>query len=228
MPYLEDLTIFGGEPFSCPTSKRIIFGEELKMYPQIHLSTITNGTLLHERNQEKLMELRLGCFNFSLDSIKEETYLNIRRGANFSRVMTNFKKFVKHAQTGKLNIRRIEASCTIQETNYMEIPQFVEFAHSLGVEPVFSLVNKSKELLGLANDKLRSINKGIDMAQRLGCNAAVNELIRVLDELPSYKKRESKELVLDPIRRIFGRKRVTYFFARHTVLKQVIRRMFRI
>lgn len=225
MPYLEDLTVFGGEPFACPTSRKLIFGEEIKKYPHIHLSTITNGTLLDEKTLDKLKGLRLGCFTFSLDSFNEITYNYIRRRANYSNLMKNLKRFINCARTGEINIKMIQVSCTIQEANFNEISSFIECAHSLNIKPVFGIVGKSKELLGKINELKRCIEDGLSTAERLGCSEAFNELTRIWDDLPLYRVRESKEFILNPIRDIVGRRRVTSFFNRHNYIKQFIKKI---
>jgi len=215
MPYLEDLFIVGGEPFACEVTKRILFGEEIMGYPQIYCSTVTNGTLLDDRMQEKLRHLRLGYFNFSLDSCRAETYHKIRRGAVFSKTIANLQKFIARANTGEIRIKHIFASFVVQKTNFEEIPEFVEFTHALGIQPIFRLILGSSELREFIPKVKQRIEEGIEKAEKLRSNSVWNSLGCILAALPHYEAIARQRALLDRLPINMDSAMVRRFFSRH-------------
>jgi pyruvate-formate lyase-activating enzyme len=225
MPYLEDLCIFGGEPFACEITKKIVFSDELKSYPQIHFSTVTNGTLLDDEMQERLSRLRLGWFNIGLDSCREKTYEMIRYGANFSQTLKNITTFAAKAKNGTINIKILLLSFVIQQCNFEEITDFVDFAHNLEAEPVFTLVSGSSELRSNIQAVRENIEKGIRRAEQINAGPARRSLARVLHSLPLYERNIKLKYWLDLIPLSLGKRQVKQYFKTHNVLRQRIRKV---
>ena len=90
--FLEELKIFGGEPFSCSVSKEVIFN-----YSPIHVNHafVTNGTMLNIDTIKRLESLRIGWIDVSLDSGKKHTYESIRIGSSYEKVYGNLKKLIE-------------------------------------------------------------------------------------------------------------------------------------
>lgn len=225
MPYLEDLIIFGGEPFACRISREIIFGEEIKKYPHIHFSTITNGTLLDDKVLEKLKGLRLGQFYFSLDSCNEKTYENIRINASYARTFSNLKKFVRKRDNGEIRIRDIIASFTIQDNNYHEIREFIDFTNELKIQASFNFVEGFLELHDRIDEVRMSIEEGLARAKDLGDDSAAIELSFLLENLPRYEAKLKKLNFYHRIFTIVDRKRVVGFFERHDKIKKYVKKI---
>ena len=188
MPFLEELKIFGGEPFACRTSRQIIFGEQLRRHPQIHLSVITNGTLLDEKSRERLCGLRLGWFEFSLDGCTQKTYESIRIKGKHSRTFSNLEAFVAERDKNNLRIDKIYISFVVQRRNYHEIGEFVRYATQLGVTPVFSFVTGNDELVGLTDEVRSCLQEGIGIAESLGNAEGLDNLAVLLRGLAAYEK----------------------------------------
>jgi len=225
LPYLEEIVVFGGEPFACPTTRGIVFGGEIARYPQVHFSTITNGAILDGRILERLKGMRLGWFSFSLDSCDPETYPKIRVNAEYARTFANIERFVRARDTGDIRIRKINALFVIQALNYREVSRFIEWAHDLSIDPVFSLVTGTPELLGPIGDVRERIEAGIGTADRLGLTSAAADLRSLLRALPHYERKLRRQKQYFRVFKIIGRDRVVSFFQRHNTLKQAVRKI---
>jgi pyruvate-formate lyase-activating enzyme len=225
LPYLEEIVVFGGEPFACKTTREIVFGGELSRYPQLHFSTITNGAILDENILDRLKGLRLGWFSFSLDSCDQETYPKIRVNADHARTFANIERFVRARDTGEIRIRKINALFVVQALNYREVPRFIEWACGLRIEPVFSLVAGTPELLGCIEGVRESLEAGIETADRLGVTSVAADLRSLLRELPLYERKLRRQKQYFRVFSVIDRDSVVSFFQRHNTLKQAVRRI---
>jgi pyruvate-formate lyase-activating enzyme len=225
MPYLEELIIFGGEPFACRVTKDIIFGETMRENPQIHISTITNGTLLDASMQERLKSLRLGWFSFSLDSCTEKTYESIRVNAKYAATFRNIESFVKKRDTGEIRIRDIDASFVIQKVNYSEIPRFVEFAHNLRIKSSFSLVTGFHELYDRMDEVRECVEAGIARADELGTFAAARQLASIHRQLPQYGEKLKKLKYFYRLLDRMNKDRVIFFLRKHNRLRLFLKKI---
>jgi hypothetical protein len=224
-PYLEEIVVFGGEPFACRATREIVFGGELARHPQIHFSTITNGAILDEHILERLKGLRLGWFSFSLDSCDPANYPKIRVNAEYSRTFANIERFVRARDTGDIRIRKINALFVIQALNFREVARFIEWAHGLRIDPVFSLVTGTPELLGPIGEVRESLNAGIETADRLGMTSAAADLRSLLRELPRYERKLRRQKQYFRAFKVIDRDRVVSFFQRHNTFKRAVRRI---
>ena len=228
MPYLEELTIFGGEPFSCNSTKKIIFGEEIKKYPQIHFSTISNATLLNDEMQNKLERLQLGVFSFSIDSCVEKTYEEIRKNGIFAVTMKNIEDFVRRRDEGKIRIKEIEINCVIQQTNYREISKFVEYAHSLNIKSGFSFITGFSELHNKINEIKDCLNDAITTADTLGEKETSKQLSFLLRELPENSKKTKRLYIINDMIKIPQKEKIILFIRRHGKIRNIIKKILNI
>ena len=225
MPFLEEIVIFGGEPFACKTTRSIVFGNEIRKYPQIHFSTITNGTLLNDKLLEKLKRIRLGWLSISLDSCKAETYEQLRIGARFAKTMANLEGLVKARDSGALRVRDITVSFVIQRLNYTQIKEYIELAHSLKVMPKLSLVGGSDELADVVDDVRENMEQGLAKAEELKNDYAIGRLKMLLGKLPEYKtkvtalKRQNKTEKM--VRAVPGGKAIADWIKGNKVMKRL-------
>ena len=223
MPYLEDLSIFGGEPFACRFTREIIFGEEIRKYPQIHYSTISNGTLLDAKTLEKLKPLRLGLFSFSVDSCSEEVYSQIRIGGSFRETFANIERLAAMRDRSEIRIREIELNFTIQALNVHEIGKFIEYAHSIGVSAGFGMVTGFGELKGRTGEVREHLQEGIETAQRLGDMKTTANLRQLLESMSSYEQSLKKLKMYHSLLPFVDQEKVIYFMRRHPRLKKFLR-----
>lgn len=228
MPYLEDLLIFGGEPFACRFTRDIIFGETIKKYPQIHYSAITNGTLLDNTILEKLKHLKLGWFSFSLDSCSEKVYESIRLNASYAKTFSNLENFVRARDNGDISIHDIEINFTIQKDNFHEIGNFVKYAHDLDISVGFGFVTGSFELYDTIDEVKSSMIDAISIAEKLNDTKTVNHLNYLVQQLPSYTAMIRKLRLYYKFSSFAGKERVVDFVRRHNRLRLFLKKIVRL
>lgn len=176
LPFLEELTVFGGEFLACPTTRRVVFGPEIRRYPQVHYSVATNGSLLDRTTLGKLADLRFGKLVVSLDAVTADTYHAIRVGARHAETMANLERLVRWRERGHLRVRLIMAAFVVMAVNHREMTPFVELCANLGIQPFFSLVEESDELEPLRPEVAESMARARERAGELGLRSAVMQL----------------------------------------------------
>lgn len=154
LPNLESVHFGGfGEPMSHPH----IF-EMMKSVKEIGLKVelITNGSLLDENNAAQLIDLGLDKLFISLDGPDEESYNDIRQGADYNSVLKNIRKFnqikkqkgVKHPELAfefvamKQNIHKLpELAKMLNELNarYLIVTNVLPYCEELKDEIVYDL-----------------------------------------------------------------------------------------
>ncbi len=192
MPYLEELLVFGAEPFLCRTSKRML--TEPVPYPQIHYSFITNGTLVTQRVIDALTGKRLGAVDVSLDSHTKETYETIRIRGKWENALRGARLLAGLGRTHPIRRFDVFANFAIQDRNYSEVESFVSFCADEGLLANFSVAFPTQasavrhEKYG--NDVARlpqdpaaffaQMDKAIAKAQQLDQQIAAQSLMRAL------------------------------------------------
>ena len=197
-PYLEEFKVFGGEPFACANSKKIVFDDP---YKQINYSFITNGTLLTDGLLKQLESIRIGWIDVSLDSSHQDTYERIRKGSNFDRVNANLEKLRTLKDNHPIRKFPVYVDFVIQENNFEEIEDFLLYSNKLGFIPNYGLVNASYELLGHFPQVRKSIEKGMSRAQSINDGHAHKVLKLILASLGDYEKRIKKEKIFIRVKR---------------------------
>jgi len=83
----------------------------------------SNGTL--NRNAE-ILESGVDFITFSFDGETKETYENIRRGANFEKVIENIRSLIKEKRRRGLDKPYITVSLRVQKENFSEVKDFIK------------------------------------------------------------------------------------------------------
>lgn len=131
MPYLQFLTLRGGEVFYDKRTGRIL-DEAYKN--DVKLTVITNGLLLDDLIIDKLLRVAGGIV-FSIDSPFKETYEEIRIGGKFEKLKENLKKIYQARKIKKYNLC-LTLNMVIMRKNYNEIEDMLYFAKEYGFDAV--------------------------------------------------------------------------------------------
>ena len=126
IPHLKEAKFFGGEPFLISIYFDI-WERMLEINPGIQFFVITNGT--HWNNKIKSL-LERGHFDIaiSIDALDKEKLQQIRRNANYEKLIENIHRFNEYALR---NGRRISLSFTLQKDNWQEFPRMIAFCNEL-------------------------------------------------------------------------------------------------
>lgn len=106
---------------------------------QLWVRTITNASLLHVNdNYKKMIDSRPNEIQISIDSARKETFESIRRGSNFTKVVSNCQLINNYADTKNTTLTKMWV--VVQQANVNELSELVTLAHEMGFRSiVFSL-----------------------------------------------------------------------------------------
>jgi MoaA/NifB/PqqE/SkfB family radical SAM enzyme len=138
-------------------------------------SFITNGQYrLNTAILSRLDKIRIRSVQVSLDSVRPETYSKIRINGHLDRTLRMIEDLLKYREErGPGRDFPISVSMCVQQANWSEIREFLEFAQSRPVEPVFQFAFKPDEtsLLLLNAEKRREIRDYVNQMAVLFGNA---------------------------------------------------------
>jgi MoaA/NifB/PqqE/SkfB family radical SAM enzyme len=105
-------------------------------FPKLKVSISTNGILLTPNNFEKIQNLdgTIQNIHVSIDAAKKDTYEKLRRGGKWETLLENMKYLLSLRQAGR--VQKIAINFVVQSENYLQMSDFVELAHNLGVDIV--------------------------------------------------------------------------------------------
>jgi len=110
---------------------------------------ISNGTLLDEDAAHRIIDSGLDYLSISLDGATEESYENIRRGADFEEVVSNVSRFCDIRERRNSDIRVRLVPVLFYEENLEELTDFIDIGARTGVDGIG--FNELKEPLDTEN-----------------------------------------------------------------------------
>ena len=132
--------VFGshGDPFASRLYRKIISDlANLTVTPMIHFHLRTNGLLLSRYLDELGVLPRLTQLEISIDAATQETYEQVRRPGRWQSLIENLDYCLA---VRKHNPFQVKANFVVQQTNYQEIPKFVELCRNYKMMPNFTLL----------------------------------------------------------------------------------------
>lgn len=151
LPYLENIVWKGGEVFLYDKFHELIrFASKYNVRQTI----ITNGLFLAEEYVKLIAEYKVELV-ISIDSADKKTYEEIRKGADFNRLINNLEILKKHhIQNNSFKYKMI---AVIMSVNYKQIEEIINFAILYNFESIYfqgcSDCENSYLLLGDLNKK---------------------------------------------------------------------------
>jgi len=126
---VEKVRLTGGEPFARKGFMPFL-GRLHAKYPALDLRITTNGTMFSGRLEE-LRDTGVTCLNISLDTLKREKFQEITGVDGYDLVREGMDACLKIGMRIKVNV------VALKGVNDDELPGFVDFARSLGVDVRF-------------------------------------------------------------------------------------------
>jgi MoaA/NifB/PqqE/SkfB family radical SAM enzyme len=134
LPRAEEATLFGwGEPFLHFRFMKMF--EVVSAYRNLSTYIVTNGTLLHQV-AEGLVKGRLTYLSISFDGATKNTYEEIRKGANYEKVLDNISLVHRYKELYKLETPYIRLIFVASRKNIEELPSLVELASGKGIPEI--------------------------------------------------------------------------------------------
>ncbi len=135
MPYLQELSVLGvAEPFFKGAIFDVLDGLDFVSHRNhIMFWTYTNGTLLHQENVNKFIDLvPTSALNISIDAGTPETYIRIRRQDFYDLIKRNVIAYSKR----KPRSHQIKICHNINAINFQEMPLMVREAKEMGARSI--------------------------------------------------------------------------------------------
>ena len=100
--------------------------------PDTRFLLVTNGSLLTEKNIERMLQSKLDSVRVSINAYCKESYDLLKNGLDFHRIVEGTKKLLERSkELGKPNVI---ASMLEVQFNTQEVQQFVDFWSQLGAQ----------------------------------------------------------------------------------------------
>lgn len=196
----------GGEPLVNPRLPEMVRAAK-EAGCQVGFST--NGSKLGAGMREQLLNLELDWISFSVDAAEAELYERIRQGARFETVIGNvaaLNELKQARRSAHPRLMMVFVMMTGEQKNYHQLPDYIELAHSLGVERV--IAKNLDVILKEADDQRRlfshskanpdgELNYVINQASRRA------EILGVNLRLYALQPQEQAICEHDPVRNLF-------------------------
>jgi len=142
IPHLQMAEFTGGDPFLIPIYYDIWEKIE-KINPNCDILITTNANTMSERIEKMLATFQNLHFNISLDSLDKSNYEQIRKNAEFEKVIANTHKFIEYCKIHKTSCNILVCPLTINSRDFKDI---IEFANRNDICVYFHTVIKPENL----------------------------------------------------------------------------------
>ncbi|MBW1768087.1 MAG: radical SAM protein [Deltaproteobacteria bacterium] len=126
--------VYAGEPFLNPQIFNMIRYCEGKYFT----TTITNGTLLNEKNLERLFDSGLDFLQISFDGFSKESFEKYRVGADFEKIKHNITNLLKKRDEQHRGLPHVTITYLINAYNENEVTECELFFRRAGAERFFA------------------------------------------------------------------------------------------
>ena len=204
LPYLQCLIIRGGEVFLDSRFDEIL---EQCRKNDVNVDIITNGSLLNNKNMNKLLDNDKIVITLSIDSLKKTVYEYIRKNSSFDKLL-DIIKLLNEIRKQKRSKTTIGINMVVMSINYMEIEDMINFAgvnnfRFINLIPVlhnpqYNLNADIIKKINYNNQKYLDIAKkyNIDVFNRIPSNkdeVSINEIVKETSD--DYNKNDEKEKI---------------------------------
>ncbi|HVJ54196.1 MAG TPA: SPASM domain-containing protein [Aliidongia sp.] len=137
VPQLIYFSWAGGEPYFLKNFRKFIDEYVPGSNPNLTFGFTSNGTLLSEKELEKLNKFPRLSASFSIDSFSKDSFEKLRYGASYKRVIENILRAVATNDTPD---RSFICGQLVLKSNFLELPDNVRFAIANDIGVNFSPV----------------------------------------------------------------------------------------
>jgi MoaA/NifB/PqqE/SkfB family radical SAM enzyme len=97
----------------------------------VKVEMITNGTILNEKTARRLIDAGLDMLWVSLDGASEETYADVRLGAELPKILKNLRRFVNMRPAGHYPKPELGIAFVAMKRNIADLPKVIRLGKSL-------------------------------------------------------------------------------------------------
>ena len=126
--------VYAGEPFLHPKFLEMIH----YVRDQFYSESITNGTLLSEKNVHRIIDSGLDALQISFDGFSKESFERYRIGADFDSVKENILRLIQGKKEKKSRLPHITITFLINAYNEEEVEECKRFFLAKGADRFFA------------------------------------------------------------------------------------------
>ncbi len=154
IPHLNQTHFVGGEPFVMKIYYDI-WERIIQINPKCRITVQTNASVMNDKIMS-LLERGNFSINVSLDTLNPVIYHNIRRNANFDKVLSNTLYFIEYCKKNDTDFYL--TPCPMQH-NWFDMPELMRFASMYDIKVIFHsvLYPQKSSLFGFSDEKLSEI-----------------------------------------------------------------------
>ncbi|MGY8635725.1 SPASM domain-containing protein [Bradyrhizobium sp. 14AA] len=169
VPHLTQFIWHGGEPYLIKKFRSFIDGFDTADNPNLTFGFTSNGTMITAEEAQKLAKFPRINASVSIDSFNAATYEQIRAGAKFERVWSNFKRLLDGYDAPT---RIYSVGMIVCKSNMAELADNVGFAieHDIGLNLSPVVIYPVTEQLNVFSDfseQTRGWQRAITKAKKL-------------------------------------------------------------
>jgi MoaA/NifB/PqqE/SkfB family radical SAM enzyme len=195
----------GGEPLMRKEVTLKVL-KEIKKYKMWGLLT-TNGTLLEEKDAEKLVKMCWDQVQFSIDGPNREINDFLRPPNSFERATKAVRTLRKVRERLHSDKPYIGFNTILNKMNFNKMDEMVELASKVGADLVFFepiYTGYSSIDLSIPKEKNRELVKSIKRCEKIAKNLGVNTNARDFLEVKLVDKSDLREKMLKEVKNIDG------------------------
>ena len=133
LPTLAELHVSGaGEPLVSAPFREFLAGLDAARYPDLRVNLTTNGALLDQRLQQRLLAVPFGTVLVSLNAVTPETHRAVCGVDDFARVRRNLDTLLANRARFAAGPPAVQLSFVVMRKNLHELPAFLDLARSTG------------------------------------------------------------------------------------------------
>jgi MoaA/NifB/PqqE/SkfB family radical SAM enzyme len=155
LPNLAYIELQGeGEPLLCPDFFEMV---SISKKRNINISTITNGSLLTDRNIERILSSGLDNLSVSIETADKERFKSIR-GGNLEDIILGIRNLVAAKKVHKTAYPHISFSVTILKEELDGLSKIFELYEKLDMDGgiIIQFLNESKDYEKHYDEKIRN------------------------------------------------------------------------
>lgn len=132
-PHLKYAMLFGdGEPMVYPHFWDIV--KEIRdASPECAIDFINNGSMMHEKNREKLLDYKVNLLGLSLGGARAESHNFCRPPGMFDKIVENFMALKHEKKVRGTREPYITAHMVVMQCNFRELVEFVDLCSMLDI-----------------------------------------------------------------------------------------------
>lgn len=152
------------EPLMVPFFEKAVWSIKEKLPNNIKGTIISNGMLLKDSKIRTIIDSDIfKKIRFSIDSVSEELFKNIRVGGSLKLLITNIQKLIDYKN--KVHSKSlIEGNFTIMQENILELPKLLQFAKEIGIDSITTHKLTPQESTFVTPEKQKMYAESINLA----------------------------------------------------------------